>query len=231
METKNRPKTTLFMLMSVDGKISTGDSDALDFDQDLPKIVGVKEGLHQYYDIEKTTDIVSFNTGRVMSKIGCNSEEFSRQPVNCSFVIVDNKPHLTSLGVSNLLKWVKHLYLVTTNEQHPGLEIENAKLTVILQKKLDLPGLFEKLYKEFKVKKITLQSGGTMNAELIRAGLVNRLNIVVAPVIVGGKDTSTLVDGDSIHSFGELKLLKPLQLVESKKLSGSYLFLEYKVLN
>ena len=36
----NRPITTLFMLMSVDGKISTGSTDALDVDQDFPHIEG-----------------------------------------------------------------------------------------------------------------------------------------------------------------------------------------------
>ena len=59
----DRPITTLFMLMSVDGKISTGSTDELDVDRDFPKIPGVKEGLHQYYEIEQTTDLWSFNTG------------------------------------------------------------------------------------------------------------------------------------------------------------------------
>ena len=40
------------MLMSVDGKISTGATDDLDIDKDFPKIAGVREGLHQYYDIK-----------------------------------------------------------------------------------------------------------------------------------------------------------------------------------
>ena len=71
----NRPITTLFMLMSVDGKISTGSTDALDVDQDFPHIEGVKEGLHQYYEIEQTTDLWSFNTGRVQQKMGCNEKE------------------------------------------------------------------------------------------------------------------------------------------------------------
>jgi hypothetical protein len=52
-----RPVTTLFMLMSVDGKISTGCTDEMDVDRDLPKIEGVKEGLHQYYEIEQTTEL------------------------------------------------------------------------------------------------------------------------------------------------------------------------------
>jgi len=46
-----RPETTLFLLSSVDGKISTGDTDAMDTDTDYLRIKGVKEGLHQYYDI------------------------------------------------------------------------------------------------------------------------------------------------------------------------------------
>ena len=40
-----RPETTLFMLMSVDGKISTGDTDIMDVDKDFPTITGLREGL------------------------------------------------------------------------------------------------------------------------------------------------------------------------------------------
>lgn len=47
----DRPITTLFMLMSVDGKISTGATDDLDVDKDFPKIAGVSEGLHQYLSL------------------------------------------------------------------------------------------------------------------------------------------------------------------------------------
>ena len=61
----NRPITTLYMLISVDGKISTGATDEMDVDRDFPLIPGLKEGLHQYYEIEQTTDLWSFNTGRV----------------------------------------------------------------------------------------------------------------------------------------------------------------------
>ena len=57
----DRPVTTLFMLMSVDGKISTGAADELDVDKDFPQIAGVREGLHQYYEIEQTTDLWALN--------------------------------------------------------------------------------------------------------------------------------------------------------------------------
>lgn len=84
----DRPITTLFMLMSVDGKISTGATDDLDVDKDFPKIKGVNEGLHQYYEIEQTTDLWSFNSGRVQEKMGVNKKKIPRKtPV--SFVVIN----------------------------------------------------------------------------------------------------------------------------------------------
>ena len=57
-----KPISTLFMLMSVDGKISTGAVDELDVDREFPRINGMKEGVYQYYEIEKTTDLWSLNS-------------------------------------------------------------------------------------------------------------------------------------------------------------------------
>ena len=59
---KIKPITTLFMLMSDDGKISTGAVDELDVDREFPRINGMKEGVYQYYEIEKTTDLWSLNS-------------------------------------------------------------------------------------------------------------------------------------------------------------------------
>ena len=50
------------MLMSVDGKISTGAVDELDVDREFPRINCMKEGVYQYYEIEKTTDLWSLNS-------------------------------------------------------------------------------------------------------------------------------------------------------------------------
>ena len=47
MTKKDIPRTTLFMITSLDGKISSGDTDLVDSDQDWPKVKGVKEGLYQ----------------------------------------------------------------------------------------------------------------------------------------------------------------------------------------
>jgi len=100
----NKPISTLFMLMSVDGKISTGNTDELDVDKDFPKIKEIKEGLQQYYDIEQTTDLYSLNSGKVQAKVGANKPQKNIVKLPASFLIIDNQPHFNEIGVDNFIK-------------------------------------------------------------------------------------------------------------------------------
>ena len=117
-----KPVTTLFMLMSVDGKISTGKIDDRDVDKDFPKIAGIKDGLKQYYEIEQTTDLFSINSGKVMAKVGANIEKENISKIPVSFILIDNKPHLNKIGVEYYIKRSKKFYLVTSNKNHPAFE-------------------------------------------------------------------------------------------------------------
>ncbi len=174
----NRPETTLFMLVSVDGKISTGDTDELDFDKDLSKISGVSEGLHQYYDIEKTTDLYSMNTGRVFAKIGLNEKKAFQNAVPVHFIIVDNAPHLTKEGLLHLASKCGGIFLVTVNKNHPVYEIIDgvSNITVLAyEKEVDFADVFSRL-KNAGAERVTIQSGGNLNALLIRRGFVNFQN-------------------------------------------------------
>ena len=226
----DRPITTLFMLMSVDGKISTGASDHLDVDKDFPKIAGVKEGLHQYYEIEQTTDLWSLNSGRVQAKIGINSADMpNKTPV--SFVVIDNS-HLKEHGVRYLCALSKQFVLVTSNEKHPAFEIEEDNLHIIYQnEQLSLKDVLTKLKSQYSCERITIQTGGTLNELFLREKLIDYLDIVVAPVLVGGKDTSTLIDGKSLLSESELSKLGVLKLQECVVLENSYLRLRYRVIH
>lgn len=228
----NRPETTLFLLMSVDGKISTGDTDVMDVDTDLPQINGLKEGLQQYYDLEQETDLFSLNTGRVFAKIGFNEKMDEPAKLPVTFVVIDNKPHLTREGVSYLAKKAKDLILVTTNKNHPivSMQEEFSNLhPVLYTERIDFVDLFRKLKDEFRADNLTIQSGGTLNATLVREGLIDRVLLVVAPALIGGSNTVTLMDGDSLHAPDELFKIKTLELIQAKPLEHSYLLLEYRV--
>lgn len=225
----DRPITTLFMLMSVDGKISTGATDDLDVDRDLPKIPGVREGLHQYYEIEQTTDLWSLNSGRVQEKMGVNQKEMpSKTPV--SFAVVDNS-HLTEHGVRYFCALSKEFVLITSNRDHPAFRVEAENLHIICQSQLSLGEALEALKSEYGCQRLTIQSGGTLNGLFLREKLLDHVDIVVAPVLIGGKDTSTLIDGTSLRSEGELSQLGVLKLQECVVLEDSYLRLRYQVVH
>lgn len=229
---RNKPITTLFMLQSLDGKISSGNNDELDADKDWCKIDGVKEGLQQYYDIEQTTDLFSLNTGRVMAKIGVNDRTEKPNKTPCSFIIIDNKPHLNKNGIDYLCKWVNKLYLVTTNKNHIAyiLQKEYSNLVILSYEKLDLNVLLEDLSEKYNIDHLTIQSGGNLNGLFLRENLIDYVNIVIAPLLVGGKETSTLIDGEAITSPSELNKLKALKLLECNQLNNSYIQLKYKVI-
>ena len=228
---KKRPITTLFMLESLDGKISSGNTDELDADKDWCEIDGVKEGLHQYYEIEATTDYFSLNTGRVMAKIGVNDRKECPNKVEVKFVIIDNKPHLNENGIDYICNWVESLILVTTNKNHIAYSLTDKydNLNILYYEELDLTRLLEDLYSKYNAERVTIQSGGNLNGLFLRNNLIDYVNIVIAPLLVGGKDVSTLIDGEAISHSEELNKLKALELLECKQLDNSYIQLKYRV--
>lgn len=227
----NKPITTLFMLESLDGKINSGDSDNLDVDKDWKTITGVKEGLHQYYEIEQQTDLYSLNTGRVMAKIGINDRKEEPNRIPCSFIIIDNKPHLNENGINYLCKWVKTLYLVTTNKNHIAYTLKDKydNLVILEYDNLDLTLLLSDLNTQYNVDYLTIQSGGNLNKLFLDNNLIDYIHVVVAPILVGGRNTSTLIDGESIKDESELYKLKSLKLIECNVLQDSYIELKYEV--
>ncbi|MBN1216201.1 MAG: dihydrofolate reductase family protein [Candidatus Lokiarchaeota archaeon] len=229
----NKPFSTLFMLMSVDGKISTGTTDKLDFDTDFPKIKGLKEGLYQYYNLEQETDLYSLNSGRVQVKIGANEPQTNLIKLPVSFLIIDNKPHLNIVGIENFIKKSKKLFIITTNKSHPAFLRKNeSNLEIIYyEERIDFYDLFIKLKEEYNIDNLTIQTGGTLNSILLRNNLIDRISIVIAPALIGGKHTSSLLDGISLSDINELKNIKALKLVEIEKLSDSYIHIIYNVIN
>lgn len=230
----NKPRTTLFLLMSLDGKISTGDTYDMDVDIDFPHIKGVREGLSQYYDIEKTTDRVSFNTGLVQAKVGVNTRSLENLTQDLDFVLVDNKPHLNLHGSEYFAKRSKTFYLITTNKQHPAFSLQETYQNIKIfyyEDTIDFIDVFKRFRHECNMKRLTIQTGGTLNAHLLRLGLIDHVSIVIAPCLIGGKDTQSLIGGESLHTFEDLTDIKALKLTKCEKLKNSYIHLKYDVLN
>ena len=224
----DRPVTTLFMLMSADGKINTGFTDELDFDRDLPFLPGVREGLYQYYEIEQTTDLWSFNTGRVQAKMGVNEKEMpERTPV--SFALLDNH-HLTEHGVRYFAARSRQAVIITSNPWHPAFHVREDNLHIIYQEEPSLKDALRRLRSECGCDHLTVQSGGTVNSLFLREKLLDYVDIVITPVLIGGRDTPTLIDGPSITTVAELQKTGILKLEKCSVLEDSYIRLQYRVI-
>ena len=168
----------------------------------------------------------------MLAKIGINEKEDIPEPTPVTFVIVDNTPHLQEKGIVYLAKKRKDVIIATTHPQHPANLVAQTMHNVHViryEKSIDFADLFSKLKSDFGAERLTIQSGGTLNALLVREGLIDRVLLVVAPALIGGKETATLLDGESLHTKEDLQYIQALELVQATPLTDSYLLLEYVV--
>ena len=223
-----RPITTLFLLQSLDGKISTGPSDKFDIDKDVPNIKGnPSEGLSQYYDAEMETDLWSINSGRVMAKVGVNDKPYPKQSCPVTFVVIDNN-HLTQHGVTYMAKKGERLIIVTNNRNHPVYNSKETNIQIIeYSGKLKMKWMLEQLALS-GCKEATIQTGSTLNCAFLREHVIDKINIVIAPILVGGVNTASLIDGIDVKSLSDIGVL---ELKQIKKLKNSYIELFYDVVN
>jgi 2,5-diamino-6-(ribosylamino)-4(3H)-pyrimidinone 5'-phosphate reductase len=95
---------------------------------------------------------------------------------------------------------------------------------------IDFVDVFRRFTEEFHIEKVTIQTGGTLNAELLRLGLIDRVSIVIAPCLIGGTHTQSLIGGESLHTPAELAQVKALKLVRCDVLADSYLHVQYEMI-
>ena len=123
----------------------------------------------------------------------------------------------------------QRLTLVTTNPAHPAHQLDDPRLDVLhYQDRVDFPELFSRLGRA-GIGSMTIQTGGTLNAVLLRERLVDFVSVVVAPVLIGGEGTPTLVDGPPLSTSAELARISRLTLLSATVLEHSYLHLRYRV--
>ncbi len=86
----------------------------------------------------------------------------------------------------------------------------------------------EELNIHYKVKVIRVDSGGTLNGILLKAGLVNEVSVLIHPYLVGGTSPRSMYRApDLITSSGVAKL----KLNSLEKLANDLVWLRYEVIN
>ncbi|MFC5631872.1 dihydrofolate reductase family protein [Streptococcus caledonicus] len=90
--------------------------------------------------------------------------------------------------------------VITSNPKQLAFSVKEDNLHIILQEQISLKEALEILNKDYGCDRLTVQSAGTVDGLFLRGKLFDFVDIVVSPILIGGKDTSALIDGQSLKS-------------------------------
>jgi len=92
--------------------------------------------------------------------------------------------------------------------------------------RVDLAAALDELSSRFGVTTVRVDSGGKLNGELLRLGLVDEISLLVHPYLVGGTSLASMFRAaDLVHEVGVLQL----ELLQSRKVKQGVVWLRYAV--
>jgi 2,5-diamino-6-(ribosylamino)-4(3H)-pyrimidinone 5'-phosphate reductase len=89
---------------------------------------------------------------------------------------------------------------------------------------VDLQHSLETIHKNYNIKRIRVDSGGTLNGILLQQHLVNEISVIISPHLVGGNPIPTLCDTKSRKKDQQSI---PLNLIHCEQLDNSHIWLRY----
>lgn len=128
-------------------------------------------------------------------------------------IVVDSKLRipLNARVLNNEAKTIIATTSKMTREKEEKIKalkkLEHVEIVETDGDKVDLRKLMEILYKK-GIRSILLEGGGTLNWSMFKEGLVDKVSVYIAPMIFGGKNAPTYVDGEGFKSVEECVKLK-----------------------
>jgi riboflavin-specific deaminase-like protein len=102
--------------------------------------------------------------------------------------------------------------------------MEKATLHLSNSQHVDLAGMLQRLRSEYKVRTVACEGGATLFRSLLEQGLVDQLNLTIAPYLFGGADAPTLtgLSKDFLSKSVHCSLL-------NMRVAGDECFLTYRI--
>lgn len=216
-----RPYVILNAGITVDGKIATrtGDS-AISSDEDLARV----------HRLRARSDAIMVGINTILKddpRLTLHRVR-GRNPVR---IVVDSLARTPpSARVLTVSPETPTIVAVTSNASRTNvarLIRVGAKIILTGRKsKVDLKVLLDKLHR-MGLRNLLVEGGGNLNWAMLSSGLVDRVSIAIAPVIVGGRNAITFAEGEGSPKIKDGVRLKLLR----KQSFGEDLVLTYKVLS
>ncbi len=208
--TKKKPFVMIKSAMTLDGKIATRTGDSKWITNEESRLfvhnlrnrfsaimVGINTILQ---DDPALTTRLPDNKGRDPVRIVIDSD--ARIPLNAKVITSSlNSPMI--LAVSGVL----------SKEKLKQLKDKNVKIVNAAGKdgNVDLGKLTEELY-NMQIDSVLIEGGGTLNYSALKAGIVDKVLMFVAPKIVGGVQAKTAFEGEGVSSINEAYSIRDCEI-------------------
>jgi riboflavin biosynthesis pyrimidine reductase len=111
-----------------------------------------------------------------------------------------------------------------------GLRGEGVSYIFAGKSELDLAVALDVLNRELGVKQLLLEGGGGANGTLLRAGLVDELNLILCPAVDGVKGAPSVFDSTDAEADCRAPVTS-MTLESSQALEGGAMLLRYRIQN
>lgn len=232
-----RPYVICHMVATIDGKILT------ERWKDLPVAKGVSE-LYESTAAEYGIGswLVGTTTMKHFGEVGKSLPEPKNKVPSGDFIArTDAETHAIGTDTNGTLRFKDnevsgdHIIIITTEKANDSYldHLRSAGISYLIcgRESIDLKLAMEKLYKEFKLKKVLLEGGGVLNGAMLQAGLIDEISQIIVPIVDGGGPSVTgLYEGD-VRTAGRKsrKAAFSLRLIAQETRKHGAQWLRYRV--
>ena len=214
-----KPYVIINCAMSADGKIASPSGKQLR--------ISNEEDIKRMYNLRNSCDAVLVGVGTILSdnpKLTVK-EKYVGNPKNPIRVILDThcRTKTDALAVDENAKTL----IITNGECDKSYNdtVEVVQCDVDDQGSIDLEKMLEILSIR-GIKKLMVEGGSTVIWNFLKKGLADDIYVFIGPMIIGGKYTPSMADGEGISSEDEIV---NLEIVEVSKLNNGIL-VHYKLI-
>jgi len=198
--------------MSIDGKISTRKNDSA---------ISSKLDLVRVHKLRSTVDGIMIGISTVLEDDPMLNVRYSTTGMkNPTRIIIDSKARIPLnsriIDSSNKIQTIIAVTHNASSRKIKEIQKKGAQVLVYGNGKVNLRNLFQQLEK-MGLKKIIVEGGGEINWSVLKLGLVNELVVTISPVIIGGRDAKTLVEGKGFTNISDgIKMKLSNTIIQNK---------------
>jgi 2,5-diamino-6-(ribosylamino)-4(3H)-pyrimidinone 5'-phosphate reductase len=198
--------------MSIDGKISTRKNDSA---------ISSKLDLVRVHKLRSTVDGIMIGISTVLEDDPMLNVRYSTTGMkNPTRIIIDSKARIPLnsriIDSSNKIQTIIAVTHNASSRKIKEIQKKGAQVLVYGNGKVNLRNLFQQLEK-MGLKKIIVEGGGEINWSVLKLGLVNELVVTISPVVIGGRDAKTLVEGMGFTNISDgIKMKLSNTIIQNK---------------